>query len=175
MALTPEQREVQLASLATARAARAAKRVGNPEPPLADTETNVALSEALPDIDPAIVARAQAQLVIRADAEKAVLLRQRAEEAGVDIDKPTGLQSAATEQVAKEDLMARAARQKALAGKDEQPMVKVRITKMGDGKVSMGIHVAGIGEAYYEKGEMVDLPLDVAQRIESRGFAEIQD
>ena len=52
--------------------------------------------------------------------------------------------------------------------------VKVRITKMGAGKVSTGAHTPMIGDDTYPAGAMVDLPLNVAQRLEGIGFAEIQ-
>ena len=46
---------------------------------------------------------------------------------------------------------------------------------MGDGKISMGKHAAGIGEAHYDKGETFGVGEDIAQALEARGFVEIQD
>ena len=53
-------------------------------------------------------------------------------------------------------------------------MVPVRILKGGDGKVSNGIHHATLGDEYYEKGETVSLPEDIALELEARGFVEIE-
>lgn len=69
----------------------------------------------------------------------------------------------------------RAARQAAAVVTEEVPdLVDIRILPMGDGKVSMGIHVAGIGDAHYEKGEIAKGWIrENAEALELRGFAEI--
>lgn len=71
----------------------------------------------------------------------------------------------------------RAARQAANVAVDQPPptIVKVRVTKMGAGKVSMGVHVPGVGDAFYEKDEMPEFELSIAQSLEDRGYVEIQD
>jgi hypothetical protein len=60
----------------------------------------------------------------------------------------------------------------------EAPKVQlttVRVTKMGAGKISNGVHHAVLGDEYYEAGEVVaDVPLPIAEALEQRGFAEIQ-
>lgn len=75
-----------------------------------------------------------------------------------------------------EELRARAARQAArnmnVEAKEES--VQARVTKMGDGKVSMGIHAAPYGDAYHEHGETLTLPASVAEALEARGYVEIQ-
>lgn len=76
-----------------------------------------------------------------------------------------------------ETLRKRAARQAAavLDETNDAPKVAARVLPLGDGKVSMGKHVAGIGEAYYEKGEVIpELPEPVAKTLEARGYVEIQ-
>lgn len=52
--------------------------------------------------------------------------------------------------------------------------VTCRVTKTGDGKVSMGEHIAGLGEAHYEFKEEFQIAKDIAEELEQRGFVEIQ-
>ena len=61
------------------------------------------------------------------------------------------------------------------AAAEAADVVKARITKHGDGQVSAGEHVSGEGDVLYEAGEVVVLPRVVAEALEERGFAEIQD
>lgn len=85
-------------------------------------------------------------------------------------------QGAAREAVAQnEERRIRAARQAArtLTAETELPMVKCRVTKLGDGKISTGEHVAGIGEVHFEKGEEFPARKDIADALEDRGFVEI--
>ena len=55
----------------------------------------------------------------------------------------------------------------------EPDQVTVRVLKKGNEKVSMGIHVTGIGEAHYEHGETFLVSLPIAEALEERGFVEI--
>jgi hypothetical protein len=41
-------------------------------------------------------------------------------------------------------------------------VVECTVLPMGDGKVSMGQHVGGLGEAHYEEGETFTVPLPIA-------------
>ncbi len=52
--------------------------------------------------------------------------------------------------------------------------VLVRVLKMGDHKISMGVHVGGIGEAHHEKGDEFIISRDIAEALEERGYVEIQ-
>jgi hypothetical protein len=52
---------------------------------------------------------------------------------------------------------------------------KVRITKMGDGKVGTGRYIAGIGNMCYSQGDTPVLDLSSAETLEERGFAEIEE
>lgn len=73
-------------------------------------------------------------------------------------------------------LKQRAARQAATEIKEKAApdLVDIRILPLGDGKVSMGIHIAGVGDAHYEKGEIAKGWLrENAEALEARGFAEI--
>lgn len=70
----------------------------------------------------------------------------------------------------------RAARQ--AARPDFEPekvaMVTCRVLPMGADKISMGIHVSGVGEAHYEHGETFEVSEPIAKALEARGYAEIQ-
>lgn len=87
-------------------------------------------------------------------------------------------QAEAAEQAAKEDaLRKRAARQAASKLKEEAPpavMVKCRVLKAGDGKVSMGEHIGGIGDAFYERGETFEIEESIGLALEDRGLVEIE-
>lgn len=52
--------------------------------------------------------------------------------------------------------------------------VKVRVTKLGGGKVSTGRHVAVEGEVMAKAGDILAVPQAVADALEARGLAEIQ-
>lgn len=52
--------------------------------------------------------------------------------------------------------------------------VKVRITRLGGGKVSTGVHVAVEGEVTAKAGDLLTVPAAVAGELEARGLAEIQ-
>ena len=69
----------------------------------------------------------------------------------------------------------RAARNAEINGVDLDPEVTVRVTKKGDGKISTGKHVTGLGDLTYEYRETPKLPRSIAMDLEERGFAEIQD
>lgn len=84
-------------------------------------------------------------------------------------------EDARLEAAAEEAARKRAARQ---AAKVEVQQVKpedvtVRVLKKGDGKISMGVHIAGIGEAHYEAGETFVVSLPIAEELEERGFVEV--
>ena len=57
----------------------------------------------------------------------------------------------------------------------QQQMVEVRILKKGDGKISKGVHLPGIGNACYRWGEFATLPLDIALAQEDNGYVERTD
>jgi hypothetical protein len=87
-------------------------------------------------------------------------------------------QAEAREQADREEaLKKRAARQAAqtLAAPETIPTVTCRVLPLGDGRISMGEHVRGIGDAYYEKGETFSVEKPIADQLEARGFIEIQD
>lgn len=54
-------------------------------------------------------------------------------------------------------------------------LVECRVLPMGDGKVSMGMHIGGIGEAHYTRGEIFKIGRQIATRLEKKGFVEISE
>lgn len=84
---------------------------------------------------------------------------------------------AAEAQEREEALKKRAARQAATKAREDAPppdMVSCRVLKAGDGKVSMGEHVAGIGDAFYERGETFTIERSIGEALENRGLVEIE-
>lgn len=74
------------------------------------------------------------------------------------------------------ELRRRAARQavaKSAAGEVE-PVLTVRVLKMGHDKIHMGHHVGGVGEAFYEHGEKFNVARSIALALEDRGYVEIE-
>lgn len=56
-----------------------------------------------------------------------------------------------------------------------EDMVTCRVLKAGDGKISMGQHFGGIGDAHYERGETFQCVRSTALELEDRFYVEIQD
>lgn len=86
-------------------------------------------------------------------------------------------QAEAREAAAKaEELRKRAARQaaKSAAAADEIPVVECVVLPMGAGKISMGQHIGGLGEAHYEEGETFKVQLPVAEALKERGYANFK-
>jgi hypothetical protein len=71
-----------------------------------------------------------------------------------------------------DDIKKRAAKQAAKREQAPEQHEKVECTvlPMGDGKVSMGHHVGGIGEAHHEEGETFIVDLPIALALYERGF-----
>lgn len=87
---------------------------------------------------------------------------------------PTKADAMATIQ-ADADKRKRAARQASAIAHDVAPveMVKSRVTHKGDGKISMGEHVGGLGEVHHEKGETFVAAREIAEELQERGLSEI--
>jgi uncharacterized protein (UPF0548 family) len=83
---------------------------------------------------------------------------------------------AAEAEAALDALRKRAARQAAAVIADPAPpdVVECRVLKAGDGRVSMGIHIGAIGDAFYEKGEKFTIERSIATALENRGLVEIE-
>lgn len=73
------------------------------------------------------------------------------------------------------ELRKRAARQAAGELSRETPpeLTRVRVLKLGADRISMGVHIAGVGEAFYERGESFDTEVPIARELEDRGYVEI--
>lgn len=76
---------------------------------------------------------------------------------------------------AAESAKKRAARQaaKVEVAQEAPENVTVRVLKKGHEKISMGIHVAGVGEAHYDHGETFEVALPIAEALEERGYVEV--
>lgn len=64
--------------------------------------------------------------------------------------------------------------QKAAAPAAADPIVEVRVTKMGDGKISNGVHETGLGDQFYDHNEEFKVAASIAFALQDRGYAEIQ-
>jgi len=65
--------------------------------------------------------------------------------------------------------------QRRKAAEPKQQIVRCRILLKGDGKVGKGVHLPGIGNSCYRRGEFVDLPMDIALAQQDNGYLEIED
>lgn len=63
---------------------------------------------------------------------------------------------------------------KAASGEDAK-LVRVRVTKFGENKVSTGEHKSAFGDVFAAKDTILEVDEDTADELEARGFAEIQD
>ena len=57
--------------------------------------------------------------------------------------------------------------------KQSAEIVKVRVTKFGEGLVSTGVHVQGEGDVMASRGDILEVSKTVANSLEVRGFGEI--
>lgn len=53
--------------------------------------------------------------------------------------------------------------------------VWVRVTKAGEGKISTGEHISGMGDLTYAKGDRFQHPRPLAEQLEERHYVEIDD
>jgi len=61
-------------------------------------------------------------------------------------------------------------------GEDFGKTVDARVLKAGDGKISTGIYIAGIGNMTHSKGKVLkNMPIHTARELEDRGFVEITE
>jgi len=61
-----------------------------------------------------------------------------------------------------------------MSKKSDGQSVKIRVTRLGGGRVSTGVHVPVDGEIMAQSGEMLAVPQEVADALEAQGLAEIQ-
>ena len=80
-------------------------------------------------------------------------------EAVGEVEKIEALKKRAAKQAAKREL-----------APDVHPEVECVVVPMGDGKISMGEHIAGLGTAHYEEGETFTVIMPIAISLYERGF-----
>jgi hypothetical protein len=158
--LTPAQER-----MAAARAAR--KKRPEPVPVLPDDV--VARAKAQRDAADAEL-RKQSEREAVAEAQR--VAREHGQTPRPDANGPTSLQRGAQREEAAAQAREEAARA-AIAPRAGPEMVRVRVTKQGDGKVSTGQHAAGIGEVHYAWREEFEVARPVAQALEDRYLVEI--
>ena len=56
----------------------------------------------------------------------------------------------------------------------EDPVVSVRVTKLGADRISTGKHYPDLGDEFYAQGEVFEVAKSTADILEDRGFVEIQ-
>lgn len=80
-------------------------------------------------------------------------------EARAEIEKVEAIKKRAARQAAKREL-----------APQTHPTVECTVLPMGDGKISMGEHVAGLGTAHFEEGETFTTDLPIALALYERGY-----
>lgn len=90
------------------------------------------------------------------------------------LSKTAALAYSKAELAEMEALRKRAARQaQRNTSKEDIPTVDCEVLPQGDGKISMGQHFGGLGDAYYDEGETIkDLQLPVAIALYEKGFVK---
>lgn len=83
--------------------------------------------------------------------------------AAAEIEKLDALKKRAAKQAAKREL-----------APVEHPVVECTVLPQGDGKISMGEHIAGLGTAHYEEGETFSVELPIATALYERGFVNFE-
>lgn len=56
----------------------------------------------------------------------------------------------------------------------EDPVVTVRVLKLGADKISTGLHMAELGDEFFAQGEVFEIARSIADALEAKGFVEIQ-
>lgn len=80
-------------------------------------------------------------------------------EAKAAVEEREALKKRAAKQAAKREL-----------APDEVPMVECTVLPLGDGRISMGQHIGGLGEVHYEENEVFSCPLPTAVQHYVRGW-----
>jgi hypothetical protein len=141
-------------------------------PPLFPGEPMPTVSTAQAAAEKALaIAKAVAEASEAPDAEKvakAQAQKERADQQRLE----RALEKAETD--AEKDAIRRvlAERHRDVVVSDE--LVTCRVLPMGDGKISTGEHIGGVGDLYYERGETFTVARSIAEPLERRGLAEIQ-
>jgi len=86
-----------------------------------------------------------------------------APEAKAELDRMEALKKRAAKQAAKRELAPEAV-----------PQVECTVLPLGDGKISMGEHIAGLGTVHYEEGETFPCQLPTALIHYERGYVSFE-
>lgn len=86
-----------------------------------------------------------------------------APEAKAEIEKLEALKKRAAKQAAKREL-----------APEVHPFVECTVLPMGDGKISMGEHVPGLGTAHYEESETFTVALPIALSLYEKGYVNFE-
>jgi len=54
--------------------------------------------------------------------------------------------------------------------KADDGLVECTVTKLGDGKISSGKHVASVGDVKYKRGEKFKVAKEIAESLADKGF-----
>lgn len=84
-------------------------------------------------------------------------------EAKALIDAQEAIKKRAAKQAAKRELAPEA-----------HPKVECIVLPQGDGKISMGEHVGGLGTAHFEEGETFSVELPIALALYERGYVNFE-
>lgn len=76
-----------------------------------------------------------------------------------EIEQIEALKKRAAKQAAKREL-----------APDSFPVVECTVLPLGDGKISMGTHITGLGDVHYEEGETFSVETPIAVSLYRRGF-----
>lgn len=71
------------------------------------------------------------------------------------------------------EALAKASARRAEAAVKADPPKRCRVLPNGDGKVSTGVHIAGVGDDFYEKGDEFSVPGKIAAELQDRGLVEV--
>lgn len=82
-----------------------------------------------------------------------------APEVKAELDQQEALKKRAAKQAAKREL-----------APETVEHVECVVLPMGDGKISMGEHIAGLGTAHYEEGEKFTVALPIAINLYAKGY-----
>jgi hypothetical protein len=56
---------------------------------------------------------------------------------------------------------------------DPDELVHLRVTEFGDGKLSTGKHISGLGDEVFEKDDLLTVTADLAVSLRAKGYCEI--
>lgn len=84
-------------------------------------------------------------------------------EAKAELERAEALKKRAAKQASKREL-----------APDQHPIVECTVLPLGDGKISMGEHIAGLGTVHYEEDETFPCELPRAVALYERGYVNFE-